>query len=249
MSDANTPANMTVWGLRPADPRATVKTESWVQLTVGGPLHASSEGGTARIARIVTPGFERHVAKLFNAEALPRRRTPAAHDKLVFVTRLHAALTAGHQGQVAARPYVVWPEMPLYAEQKAAPEHLLGFAMRAIEGAQPLTTFVTPRHRARFFKHASVDAAFWLAGNIAQHLADLHGRQKPSGILFADLNPRNILIAPDLSAVHFIDADSFQYRLSTVLHGTSESTPGHRSPRMAKADRRSPAPAAVRAGR
>lgn len=226
---------ITLWAYRPALPKAPAS-ESWTEVAIADRFNATAEGGTAAISRLATPGFEDQVAKLFFEHALPGRRTPAAHEKLLFLSRYRSYLAGGHQGQAPARPYVVWPDRLLYSEQSARPEALVGFTMPAVEGAQPLTTFVTPRHRARFFRHVSADAAFWLAGKIAECVTDLHGRVKPSGIVFADLSPRNILVSPDLQ-VRFIDADSFQYRLSTVVHGCNESSPRFRAPRIAEADR------------
>lgn len=225
----------TLWAFRPATPKAP-GSESWTPIEVSVPLSGTSEGGTARILRIVTPGFETQVAKIFFEHALPHRRSAAAHEKLLFLARFRLALTAGHQGQAPARPYVVWPDKLLYAEWAAKPEALVGFTMPVVEEAQPLTTFITPRHRARFFRHASADAAYWLAGRIAECVGDLHGREKPSGILITDLTPRNILVSPDLT-VRFIDADSFQYRLASGVHRSMESTPGFRAPRIAAASR------------
>jgi DNA-binding helix-hairpin-helix protein with protein kinase domain len=223
----------TVWAYNPA--LAATPTAAWTQLTLGEPLHRAAEGGTARIVTITTPGFENHVAKMFNAVALPRRRTEASHDKLSFITRVRPLLVGG-RGQVPPRPYVGWPELMLYDRQEAKSANLLGFAMPVFPDAQPLTTFVTPRHRARFFKHVTPDAGLFLAARIADQLALLHGKDKPSGILFGDLTARNMLVSPGLK-VTFIDADSYQYAVGGVTHGSNESTPGYRAPRIAEADR------------
>ncbi|MEZ5776635.1 MAG: hypothetical protein R3D33_18565 [Hyphomicrobiaceae bacterium] len=213
----------TLWAYRPALPKVP-GSESWTPVEVSAPL-----SGTGR--RHGTHSEDRN-AGLREPGRQGVLRACTANPALDGVAREAAVprpVPPGADGRTSGAgtgtPYVVWPDRLLYAEKTMKAEVLAGFTMPVVEGAQPLTTFITPRHRARFFRHASADAAYWLAGRIAECVADLHGREKASGILITDLTPRNILVSPELG-VRFIDADSFQYRLATGIHRSLEVDAG-----------------------
>ena len=228
-------ASAQVWAHEPPHARAFLP--RWTPLTLGDQLNAGAYGGTSSIHRISTPGKSHLVAKLFNEGVLASRRRPEAHNKLIFVARCSARLKAGwstRESRVDGRPHIAWPEMLLYSEQTATPDKLVGFVMPAFHGVHPLQLLYTPKHRKLHFPTASSDVMLAVAAMLAAVVDDLHGGQGNSGILIADLTPRNILISPKWD-VRIIDADSFQYTGAGKVHRTNESTPGHRSPKMARA--------------
>jgi DNA-binding helix-hairpin-helix protein with protein kinase domain len=229
-------ANAQLWAHDSARPH---RFSSWQPIILGEQLNAGAYGGTSSIHRIANPAMSHLVAKIFNEAALPRRRTQAAHDKLDFIARHSQRLRDGYTAgapRVAGRPHVAWPEMPLYVEQRAAPDKLAGFVMPAFHGMHPLQLFYTPKHRRSHFPTATADTLLATAAGLAGMIDQLHGGAGDSGILIADLTPRNILINARYE-LRLIDADSFQYSVRGVVHGTNESTPGFRSPNMARAAR------------
>ncbi len=232
-----TSSNAQVWAhgtARPQTPQG-----SWHAISLGEQLNAGAYGGTSAIHRIATIAMGHLVAKIFNETALANKRAQAAHDKLVFIAQCSQRLRDGygHYGsRVAGRPHVAWPHMLLYAEPTASSHKLVGFAMPAFHGMHPLTLFYTPKHRKSHFPNASPDALMAMAASLAAIVDELHGGKGDSGIVIGDLTPRNILLNPQWE-LRLIDADSFQYTSRGVVHGTNESTPGFRSPSMARATR------------
>lgn len=223
----------TVWGYEPLRARAG----SWFPLEIKDPLNAGATGGTSTVHAITTRYFEGYAAKIFAPSALSGSRRLAHHAKISAVAGMSRLLRNGYLGGGklrAALPYVTWPELILYDQRAAHPDHLIGFAMRRIDDGHPLMVMATPKHRKKVFGTMSQSDLLGVATLIADRLDCLHGPNGDRGIVFGDLAPRNVLISPALE-VTLIDADSYQYRGSKVMFATQDSTPGHRAPRIAKA--------------
>lgn len=229
------PASREVWAWRPV-PNAD-QSSALTPITLGDALNAGAFGGTATVHRVLTQPFHFMAAKVFNDAVLATRRAPDAYAKLRFIAANSERLKRGfvHAGTlIAGYPFVAWPEVLLFRTNSATPENLIGFAMPLLTDAHPLSRLTSPKQRKVHFPDAGAEGLLTAAQNIAKAVLTLHGDNAQSGILIGDLTPRNVMITPDLKC-KLIDADSFQFTLSSAVHATADSTPGFRSPRMADA--------------
>jgi DNA-binding helix-hairpin-helix protein with protein kinase domain len=235
----SSPSVVALWAHIPARPGALAAKPTWQRVEIGDQLTAGATGGTARVCKVLTASHAHLAAKLYEPAMLAGDAGAVLHDKLTYLVRFAPALTQGHRTQaghiVPARPFVVWPDMLLYRQQEAKAEHFCGFLMRAVNG-EMLTVLTSPRHRKQRFADYTPERLLQVAATLAEQLQALHGLENLGGILFGDLTPRNVMVTSDWK-VHFIDADSFQYKGKQWCLTSKCTTPGFRSPRLATAFR------------
>lgn len=99
-----------------------------------------------------------------------------------------------------------------------------GFAMRLVEGFQPLHDLYGPKSRKIYFPNADFRFLVRAATNVARAVGQVHS----SACVVGDLNPSGILISSEATAA-LIDADSFQIQTNGELYpclvGVPEFTP------------------------
>ena len=128
-----------------------------------------------------------HLAKIYAEEKPPRHR-----DKLETL----AAITDQRVRRIAALPEDVLTD---------ATGRLAGFVMPEVRHARPLHELVSPVDRLRYFPHLSYKNLVMIAANIARVMGASHA----AGLVIADVNPRNLLVAGN-GISHLVDCDSVQ---------------------------------------
>lgn len=160
------------------------------------------------------------VAKIYNDQY----RTDAsirADEKLI-------ALVVRHDELRSRLPFVLWPDELVFDRADVSPanqrEALLGFTMpRLPAGTISLYTLMK---QAKYRGHFQSGATGRVAARIADCLARLHA----AGIVFCDLNPKNIHVSKDLDEVYFLDADGYQVTLGGKAIPSRGVTEGYASP-------------------
>ena len=143
------------------------------------------KGGEGEI--FLHPGNRSQAIKLYTVADLAERALK--------VRAVVSAKLADQASQVA---------FPL-SEVRALSGEFLGFAMRLVEGCQPLHELYAPGSRKINFGFADYRFLVRTAGNIARAIASVH----QSGCVIGDVNHSGILVSPK-AMVTLIDADSFQ---------------------------------------
>ena len=166
------------------------------------PTKALGKGGEADVFDL----GDGRVLKLFKPPEHPD------YDNLPHEQTAARARIAEHQHKLPAFPRplparVVSPET-LATDRKG--KTLLGYAMRKLEGAEPLRRFGDPAFRRAGVPSSRVAELF---RGLHRTLSALHG----SGVVVGDFNDLNILVTGN--DAWLIDADSFQFGpyLSTVF--------------------------------
>lgn len=160
------------------------------------------------------------VAKIYNEQyRLDTSLKPL--DKLL-------ALVVRHEELAAKLPFVLWPDELIFDRadltENNMREALLGFTMpRLPAGTISLYTLMK---QAKYRGHFQSGATVRLAARVADCLARLHA----AGIVFCDLNPKNIHVSKDLDSVYFLDADGYQASIGGRAIPSRGVTEGYASP-------------------
>lgn len=96
---------------------------------------------------------------------------------------------------------VVFPERPLYDENKS----FIGYSMGAIKDSVELAKLSRVELRDKFIPHWTEIDFLDLTITVSKVLKNIHNE----GLIISDFNPRNILVK-NPTQVYFIDTDSFQ---------------------------------------
>ncbi len=160
------------------------------------------------------------VAKIYNS-AYRASASLRPDEKLL-------ALVVRHHDLVRRLPFVLWPDELVFDRPDVTPanmrEALLGFTMpRLPAGTISLYTLLK---QARYRSLIEGDGGLRLAVRLAECFAALHAE----GIVFCDMNPKNIYVAKDLGQVYFVDADGFQAALAGKPLPSRGVTQGYASP-------------------
>ncbi|WP_426755802.1 hypothetical protein [Myxococcus sp. Y35] len=159
------------------------------------PARALGKGGEAdvfdlgdgRALKVFKPPEHPDYAGLPDAQAAARARLAEHQHKL-------PAFPAGLPGRVV---------VPQALATDKRGRTVLGYAMRKLEGVEPLRRFGEPS-----FRRAGATAA-----RVVEVLGGLHralGAVHDAGVVVGDFNDLNVLVVGDADA-HLIDADSFQF--------------------------------------
>lgn len=178
------------------------------------------KGGASTIHAFEPPLDTSRIAKIYKDEY---RKDPTldALSKLL-------ALVVRHDELTRRLPFVMWPDELVFDRPNvigpSMREALLGFTMPCLPaGTISLYTLLkVAKYRPNFQSGATVR----LAARLADHLARLHD----AGIVFCDMNPKNIHVTKDLDQLYFIDADGFQASLGSRLTPSRGVTEGYASP-------------------
>ncbi len=159
-----------------------------------------------RTASLLGAGGEAEVHALPDGRALKLFKGPTHPDLQLFPEQARAAAgrLAEHQRKLPAFPAGL-PERVIVPEQLATTQRgggsIVGYAMRKVEGAEPLLRWGEPR------RIASIGAA-----RVVEVLLDLHASVAAlhqRGVVLGDFNDLNVLVAG--AAAWLIDADSFSF--------------------------------------
>lgn len=179
-----------------------------------------AKGGSAAVYALDGALADTAVAKIYHEEF--RKDTSVdAFSKLV-------ALVVRHDELKARLPFVMWPdelvlERPCMSDEDAR-KALLGFTMPLLPGGTiSLFNFLKQgKYRNKF--PVSVHARF--AARFAEQVGKLHA----AGLVFCDMNPKNIHVSRDLEKIYFLDADGYQLALKSHLVTSRGVTQGYASP-------------------
>lgn len=154
-------------------------------------------GRTVRLGRSVGRGGEGEVYALagnsdFAVKIYNEAKRSARESKVVAM--VHARLASN-------APYVAYPiEVARYKNGSFA-----GFAMKLVNGYQPIFELYSPGARKTSFPRADFRFLVRTATNVARAIASVH----QSSCVIGDINHSGILVSPKATVV-LIDADSFQ---------------------------------------
>lgn len=104
--------------------------------------------------------------------------------------------------------YICWPKATVYDFEGG---HMIGYLMEKVpDGAVPLETLIAQiADDCNPLDYDRTDLVE-LCRRIAERFSLLH-RLAEKRLLMCDVNPSNILIAPNTKQVYFVDLDSYQY--------------------------------------
>ena len=195
-----------------------IQTEDAVRSAV---LAASFDNGAAAsIYAFNAPLPANAVAKIYN-EQFRRDTSLKSVEKLL-------ALIVRHDELVAKLPFVLWPDELIFDRADVTAntmrQSLLGFTMQRLPAGTISLYTLMKQHKYR--SHFQTGAATRVAARVADYLARLHA----AGIVFCDLNPKNIHVSKDLDDVYFLDADGYQAALGGAAIPSRGVTEGYASP-------------------
>lgn len=204
------------WGCRVQSPH-----DLWTLYHLDQPL-ANATGGEGGIYSLKPHAGERRVAKIYKSQA-KALLNPDAFKSLALLTSKYAEYSS-------TLPFVAWPiEVLFTVKHPSSIQHiptLAGITMRHITGHQVLEK-LTSNGNGRL--GLGTETAVRIAAVIAGQLARLHA----TGIVFCDLNPKNILVSNNRQTVTFVDADAFQHSIIADVFTKPHFFPGYASPDQA----------------